>query len=298
MECKNLIRFNSLPKHDDRDWKLIFAQLLRSSVLCAVFFGLIGLRPVGVVADCINPIALWKLEESGASPEFQNEIKPGSNSGTCRQEDGVSVCPQPEPARYGTGQRFYADGQPTGIDIPSSAIFNWRAKQSFSISFWMKRDNTPPEGNEVIIGRDSKEADNNLHWWIGVQKNGIARAVFLGKDHQSMWTEHKHLRGDKLLTDNRWHYIVFVRNGATFENRLYVDGELEDKEVVAYDAVDALSADSTPLNIGWLNLSQGYYYKGLLDEVALYDTALPQWFIHDRYNADERYLSSQQDPCD
>jgi hypothetical protein len=255
---------------------------------------LIVLGPVQVVADCLYPIALWKLEESGAAPEFQDAVSPGYHIGACREASGAPVCPAPEQARYGVGQRFYVGGQLSGIDIPSSAIFNWDSNEDFSLSFWMKRDNSPLTNNEVIIGRDSEETGNDLHWWIGLNVTGDAEALF--RDISGGPPYNKELRADKLLTDNRWHFIVFVRNGARNESRLYVDGHLEDKIYVSYGQ-NAFIADTTPINIGWIKLDDKYQYKGIVDEIALYDKALPQWFIHDRYYADERYTSGHVDPC-
>jgi hypothetical protein len=78
-----------------------------------------------------------------------------------------------------------------------------------------------------------------------------------------------------------------------------VDGALEGKIKFTYDTeVDALTAPETDINIGWLNLAPEYYYRGVLDEIALYDVAVPSWFIRDRYHADERYPASRTDPCD
>jgi hypothetical protein len=269
--------------------------LSRFRMLYVVFFVLMVLGPGDIVADCINPIALWKLEESGTAAGFQDEMNPGQHVGVCRVTAGVSACPEAESARYGNGQRFYAESLPAGIDIPSSAIFNWDGTDNFSISFWMKRDNAPLEDNEVIIGRDSTETGNDLHWWIGVNSSGDAMANFVDRNYTP--TANTTIRSDRLLTDNHWHFIVFVRNGVTKESRLYVDGHLEDKAFIPYGA-NAFSAASTPINIGWIKLDTKYQYKGIVDEIALYDVALPQWFIHDRYHADERYTSSDSDPCD
>ena len=121
-------------------------------------------------------------------------------------------------------------------------------------------------------------------------------AVFLNRNRAPL-KNNRYLRADKILTDNHWHSIVFVRNGATSENRLYIDGQLGDKAFVSYGG-DGFDAYSTPVNIGWISLNPKYQYKGVVDEVALYDTALPQWFIHDRYHADARYVAGQTDPCD
>lgn len=304
MKRNHLIQLNSQPgfRHRKRtpNPACLSLWLLRSSLLCAVFFVLTALGPGDTVADCISPISLWKLEEeeSGAVSGYQDEFNPGEHIGACRMVDSIAVCPEPKPGRYGIGQRFYVNGQPSGISIPSSEIFNWASTDSFSISFWMKRNDTPPEENEVIIGRNATDEEGNkLHWWIGVRKSGIAMAVFLNRNREPISASNKYLRTDKILTDNHWHAIVFVRNGVTSESRLYVDGQLEDKVFVSYGD-DGFGAYSTPVTIGFMDLGGNYQYKGVVDEIALYDTALPQWFIHDRYHADARYASDQTDPCD
>ena len=290
----NLLILYTLSHRCHRNLMPNLACLSRLSLLCTVLLVSMVLGPGDIVADCLNPVALWKLEESGAAPGFQDEVNPGHHVGVCRETDGVTVCPEAEPARYGMGQRFYADSQLSGIDIPSSAIFNWDGTDSFSISFWMKRDNAPLEENEVIIGRDSTETNNDLHWWIGLQESGAAMANF--KDISYNPRVNSYVLSDKLLNDNHWHYVVFVRNGMRSENLLYIDGHLENKLFIPY--FDSFAAQSTPINIGWIKLSDKYQYKGVVDEIALYDIALPQWFIHDRYHADERYTSGRSDPCD
>lgn len=270
--------------------------LLLAHSLCSLLVLAICLCPNLFAADCIAPMALWQLDEESGSVIFYDAVNPGSNAGICRQEDGVSLCPQAEPGRYGNAQRFYTNGTHTGIDIPASPLFNWNGNASFSIAFWMKRNNLAFDNNEVIISKDSKEEGNDLHWWIGIHLRGTAMAVFNDKTEKPK-RGNKYLRGYKLLSDNIWHFIVFVRDGTSAESRLYVDGVLEDNRPFTHAAADALIAPSTDVNIGWINLSHGYFYKGVIDEIALYDVALPQWFIRDRYHADQRYSADQPDPC-
>lgn len=302
MKLHHINDFSPFPTYSAKD--LIRCRLHRNGKLLqfvaivALFALAVGLCPAIAVADCIVPIALWKLDEGESATTYPETYNPGSNSGICRQEEGVSVCPQADDGRYGNGQRFYTNGNHTGIDIPASPIFDWQNKANFSLAFWMKRDAAPFEDNEVIIGRDSKEENNDLHWWVGLGTDGAARAIFADINKLPLPHGTKYLRGDKLLTDNIWHFIVFVRDGVASENRLYVDGALEEKKIFTHDTPNAFAAPVTDINIGWLNLSQGYYYKGMVDEIALYNVALPQWFIRDRYHADRRYPSDQTDPCD
>lgn len=67
--------------------------LYRTVALCAVLIFMACVCPIIARADCIPPIALWKLDEEGAHPVFHDAVNPGSNSGICRQEDSVTLCP-------------------------------------------------------------------------------------------------------------------------------------------------------------------------------------------------------------
>lgn len=301
MKINSSTTLRLLPTHGNRNRPRRrpnpYGRLIRPRLYYALLVLAFGLFASSVVADCIAPIALWKLDEEGSSPIFHDAVNPGSNAGICRLEDSVSLCPEAEPGRDGNGQRFYTNGSHTGIDIPAGPLFNWNGKASFSIAYWMKRNNTPFDNNEVIVSKDSKEEGNDLHWWIGIHLRGTAMAVFNDKTEVPKRGT-KYLKGYKLLTDNNWHYIVLVRNGATSESRLYVDGVLEDKKHFTHDTSDAFIASSTDVNIGWINLYHGYFYKGVIDEIALYDVALPQWFIRDRYHAEERYSADQPDHCE
>jgi hypothetical protein len=56
---------------------------------------------------------------------------------------------------------------------------------------------------------------------------------------------------------------------------------------VTYGA--GFGSSTAALNIGWLNLSPGYHFDGIIDEVALYDRALSADEIQQYYNNREAY---------
>jgi hypothetical protein len=74
-----------------------------------------------------------------------------------------------------------------------------------------------------------------------------------------------------------------VYDGAQAEILLYVDGQLSGEENTQYSAgFDSVTA---PLNLGWLNLSEGYHYQGDLSRAAVYSEALSAGAVASRYQA-------------
>ena len=210
----------------------------------------------------------WKLNEniSGSYEDYYN-----GNDGTC-----IGLCPTPTAGgKVGWAQVF--DGDNTGIDAPGSD-FNWGKNDSFSIEFWMKRDNPIGSGgipdNEVIVGRD--DASTELHWWFGIKNaTGAAHFQMGDKNKNSIAIE------GPAIDDGQWHHLVGVRDGVNEINRLYVDGNDVNSVSMIYGA--GFDSASAALNLGWLNLSDGFNFEGTLDEVAIYDRMLPSPEVQQHY---------------
>ena len=284
-----------------RQWWLILISCLA-----------IGLLPLAVAAECFEKSAFWKLEET--APPYLDSIDPqGAYNGYCID---AASCPSPVPGRFGAALKFHMNADKasgSGIVIAASAqadtFFDWAARDSFTIEFWMRRGPADIIRNEVIIGRNQSNTDlgqpDELHWWIGIgAPQGNARAYINARplclksdtNQYVRGSQNKYLNSKRIICDNAWHHIVFVRDAAASVIRLYVDGTLEDQNTVIYKDVEgykAFASNTANLNIGWLLLSQGYHYQGLLDEFTIYPMALPAWYIEHRYFSDER-----TDPCD
>ena len=162
--------------------------------------------------------------------------------------------------------------------------FNWTAGDSFSIELWMLKIATVTgtgnsEDNEVVVGREAKETGNNMHWWLGVEsKDGFARFELGSRNAGN--GEFIALNGPR-VDDGVWHHVVGVRDGTASRNILYVDGV----EVASQSYVYTAGFDSTlaTLDIGWVDLGQGYGYTGIVDEVAIHDRILSPSEIKARY---------------
>ncbi len=212
-----------------------------------------------------NMISLWKFNDTTNSKyvEIYNGIdgQIGTNA------------PTPTKGIISGGQLF--DGIDDEINIPANSLFDFLKDSSFSVEFWFKHPNTLT-GNEVIIGRD--DASTQLHWWVGLNTQGKTTFYLISTSGQSY-----NAIGTKSLIDSTWHQIVAVRDAGANQLRIYVDGALEKATYTTYTS--GFNSATANLNIGWLNLSNGFHFKGAIDEVAIYGKVLSQSEIQNHYEA-------------
>ena len=194
----------------------------------------------------------------------------GSLDGQCAGE-----CPVPAAGKANGGQAF--NGSDTGIDVPADSSFDWGPSDSFSIEFWMQAvagNTCDGSSNEVMIGRD--DASSDLHWWIGCRRRS-GDILFTLRDTTGA--------GPTIqagpLTDGQWHYVTAVRDGVSKINRLYVDAQ--EVGTANHTYTSGFDSSTSALNLGWLNLSGGFHYEGLLDEVAIHHDALMVSQIQEHY---------------
>lgn len=194
-----------------------------------------------------------------------------------------SNCPTVTQGQIGMSLRFDGTNE---IDVPDNGQFDWELGDEFSIEYWMnstsdcKRDNG--EENEVIVGRQGP-THPNPHMWIGCTggPDVQGQAVFVlmdvdggrGGDASDDWP-----RSNSPVTDGEWHHIVAVKTKTHIH--LYVDG-IKSSVAKTYTAG---FASTTPLNIGYLNLGDGFHYNGDLDEVAYYSKALTDEEVMGHFN--------------
>ena len=239
------------------------------SIILVLVAGVSLILPAAGLADCPDDIvAYWKLDEASGST-YTDFI--GGNDGT------GSVDPTAVAGRVNGAQRFAAT---SGINVPASKAFNWGPTDSFSIEFWVKTDGlVSPGTNQVIIGRGVGAA--GMFWWVGAEQTS-GNAIFYLRDENDRV---ERLEGNISLTNGEWHHVVAVRNGATDENILYVDGVLRAGATETF----AGFASSDDLTIGYV--SNTFHFIGTIDEVALYDREL------DLVNDVQAHFNSGNDYC-
>jgi hypothetical protein len=194
----------------------------------------------------------------------------------------VGLCPTPRTGRVGGAQEF--DGTQTGLNVPAgggNTAFDWAAGSSLAVEVWMRANpanSCTRDSAEVIVGRGTQAG---MQWWLGVacflpQQRG--RAAFFLRDEAGAGNI---IIGTRQIADGAWHHLVAVRDAATNQMRLYVDGSLEGTVTQAFGA--GFASTSAPLRIGWLPLDVNYRYDGLVDELALYNQILSPEAVQAHY---------------
>jgi uncharacterized repeat protein (TIGR01451 family) len=213
-------------------------------------------------------LAYWRLDETSGS--VYDDFYTG-HDGVC-----AGQCPTPVTGHIDGAQRFAASG--TGISVPvvpGNDSFSWGIGDGFSFEFWARTDaGSTCAGNQVIVGRDDPASD--LHWWIGCS-GGQANFTL----HSTDGTAYS-VRGTTDLTDGEWHHIVVVRDHSANNIRVHVDGNQEGVQSATYSA--GFESSTAAMTIGWLDLSSGFHFDGAVDELAVYNQALADAEIRQRYD--------------
>ena len=218
---------------------------------------------VGAAPSCpIGMTNYWPLDEQSGGGPYADVI--GDADGTCTN------CPTPTAGIVHGAQYF--DGVGDEVNAADDDNYDWASDQSFTIAYWLHTTYSTA-GNRVCVGRD--DSGTNLHWWTGPNNDGYA--TFQLRDTNGNGIS---INGGPVLNDGEWHYFTAVRDESLDENRLYVDGEPVASNTHDYTAG---FGSTVPLNIGFLNLSGHYRYQGDLDEISLYDRAVPAPEIKQNY---------------
>jgi CubicO group peptidase (beta-lactamase class C family) len=201
-------------------------------------------------------ISYWKLDET-ASSVFVDTF--GGHHGLC----SGSGCPTPVAGMINGGQQF---GGGSGFDIPVNTAFDFGAADSFSVEFWLKKEEAPVE-NEVMVGRH--DPASGLTWWFGLEGGtGSPRGYLSDTSGDS-----EVFSAGTTVTDGYWHHLVFIRDNDVGRNLVYVDGNLEGSvDKISYAA--GFGSESAPVTIGRLSAVETNPFNGVADEVVMYHRTL------------------------
>lgn len=168
--------------------------------------------------------------------------------------------PDIRPAMMGRALHF--DGY-THIEVPDNNAIDFSSTSPFSISFWMKTSST--QSNNTII---DKRPDGGAGYHVTLYNGYLLFQLNNGSSHYNFWSS-----SSPKLNDNKWHHVaITVQRNSTTGIRFYVDGTL----VGTHNSqrVSGSISNSARLLIGGHSTSGSYRFKGEIDEVAIYNTAL------------------------
>ena len=176
------------------------------------------------------------------------------------------------------------DGMSLALDGKSVAKVNASRiavtdEMNYTLAFWFKADagqtNAALVSNGIANGSDFNSSYNKI--FIGF-KNG--KLIFRNNKLE------KEVDGSYL--DNNWHHFAIAVNRNAGNAQIFIDGGLK----TYFDASTLGGISAASLNLGacnWIDSSTSKestdsYLKGQIDELQLWNMALPSKYIADKYN--------------
>jgi hypothetical protein len=195
--------------------------------------------------------------------------------------NGTIIGATPTTNRFGTTQSaLNFNGTSDFINCGNPAAFNFAS--NFTISAWVKLNGS--QLAKYIVAKYNG-ASGPRSFGLATDASA-ARAYAFVSSPTGAFIE---ASGGTSLADSKWRSLNFVYDNAV-GIRLYVDGALvASRAAIGY----APFTNSFPLTIGGLTNSQ--FFGGQIDEVKIYDRALPASEVQNRYNAEKVGLVARYD---
>jgi len=191
----------------------------------------------------------------------------GSNPGTL--QNGATFAPSL------VGQAFSFDGEDDYIRVADSD--NLRPSQ-LTVEAWVK-SSVIPSMHYFIVAKSDQDAYHGYELGVtsAAQRPGEGRGRFLVLGSSN--TNYGDAIGSTYLLDGNFHHIAGTYDGSAL--KLYVDGKLETLTTWS----GPITYTTHDLFIGTRQNSYGDVFKGVIDEVSLYNRALSDQEIAGIYNA-------------
>ncbi len=201
-----------------------------------------------VEEEMISPIAYWKLNSDANDSAGNND---GTIYGATTTDGKV-------------GEALQFNGSSDFISVPSGPTLDF--SQSYTISAWLKPTENPT--NAMVWfgyhGGAPYGPNNNRSIHLRMYPNGAIRYGLYNDDLNT---------GSGIVTFGQWNHIVVSYDYGADSSAIYVGGQL------------ILTGSNGPYNGGLRTATIGKWdvgfqsqehYKGLIDEVAIYDKALSE----------------------
>jgi len=201
-------------------------------------------------------VSYYKLDESSGAVLDANGSNDGTNYGATPNVAG----------KINTAYDF--DGSNDYISIPDDNTLD--ITSAITLSAWVKLDSTQSLYPAILVKGEIKDGATDSYG-LRLATGDVQFIIYTGT-----FTA---LAGTIDIKDNAWHYLVATYDGTNM--RIYVDGE-EDTTVAKTGNINTVAL---PLQIGQTYNHAGYFLDGLVDEVAIFNTALTSTQITFLYNS-------------
>jgi len=218
------------------------------SLIFIITIFLVSIIAVGASAENVTcpsgMVSYWKFDETSGTTAFDSV---GAHPGTVVGSTWTT-------GKVGGALSF------DGVDDNVINLGNWFNYQTFTISLWLN------PGASQNWYADILDTHHDSYWnWVLQQDQGYTNTYGF------------HVIQSVILTANTWQHLTITRSDTTCN--LYLNGELVNTQncgIFNYDG-------NQYLTIGSHYEIPGRFWKGLMDEVAIYNRALSAEEIQQQY---------------
>ncbi len=214
-----------------------------------------------VVHATTGLVSYWRLDETAGTLADDDQ---GTNNGTYTNtptlNQGTALV-----GDAGNSVRFNNGVTNEYVQIPDSASLDFAGNST--IEAWIQSA-TLSVNNATVIGKGSTTS------WA-VQRNGGTNTPAWLTNGTTATT----LAGTANINSGAWIHIVVVRNGTT--KQIYINGVLDATATITGNP----NTNGSPVRIAENGQTAGRYWRGYIDEVAVYNQPLSAGDILDHYNA-------------
>ena len=206
-------------------------------------------------------VSCWSLDELTDNYASNHLSLPGSNP------------PTYDTSEYKLGNASYLwDGTDNGLYASDSAGLRF-GTGSFTISAWVLFDITAPDTNPAFIGK----GDTGAGEWMFRMGSKLDGSTDLYGDNGNLRTNSD---GNQNVSNGSWHMVTIHRNDT--DTRIYINSIMS----TSGDFSDGSDLNTNKiLEIGIADSSSSRQWKGNIDEVVIWNTALNSSQILALYNS-------------
>lgn len=179
-----------------------------------------------------------------------------------------------------SGSCLSFDGSNDYVSIPDSALFN--VGSYMSAFLWVKAN---AQTNEKFVFTQGDGPLSQRAW--SMSSYGVSpynQLEVLISDNGTINVGHyKHYLTNGVVFDNNWHLLGFTWNIGTL--KIYIDGTEAAVTKISDTAITSIYNSNTILSISAIisNNSPALFFNGLIDDVRMYNAAIPTSQIQEQY---------------
>ncbi|MBS3815940.1 MAG: PQQ-binding-like beta-propeller repeat protein [Candidatus Thermoplasmatota archaeon] len=214
-------------------------------------------------SSSMGMVSYWKLDENN-----------GTTIKDSRGQNHGRTWGDPKRVEGKVGNALEFDGDEDFIKIADDPSLDTELNESFTLEFWLSREEQIGNDWDGIIEKSNDEDT----WSYGVFFNSSGDGIRSAVQHHDDGSGTPAYTPSVSLTYDEWHHVAvsYSGSGITF----YMDGEN-----VSYTSYSGGVYDSPDeLTIGRASWDGSIeYFKGKIDEIALYNKSLSATSIHNHY---------------